>query len=139
MSSASRNDCGPPSWRVPPRKREPRKRSQPPQRPNALGRPRKPGPKKRQKGGQLADRLVCEAEARAKSERNRRRTTVGLAASVLALAALGGGTWLVAERSRVQRYSAGVAALNETRRLHTIARDCADRRSRPLGGCHGRA
>ncbi len=48
--------------------------------------------------------------------------TVGLAASVLALAGLGGGTWLVAERSRVERHSAVVVALDEAQRLHLVAR-----------------
>ena len=48
--------------------------------------------------------------------------TVGLAASVLALFGLGGVSWLVAERSRVERHSAVVQGLNETRRLQDAAR-----------------
>jgi tetratricopeptide (TPR) repeat protein len=75
------------------------------------------------KGHELADRLAREAEARARSERHRRRITVGLAASVLALAGLGGGSWLSAERSRVQRRAAVVLALDEARRRHKLARD----------------
>ena len=75
------------------------------------------------RGRVLADQLAGEAEARARSERKRRRATVGLAASVLAFAGLGGGTWLIAERSRVERYGAAAVALDEAKRLHSIARD----------------
>jgi len=74
------------------------------------------------KGRELADQLAREANARAKSERNRRRSTVGLAASVLALAGLAGGTWLVSERSRVQRHVAVASTLDEARRLLAVAR-----------------
>ena len=42
------------------------------------------------KGRELATRLAREAEARAIEERKRRRTTVGLAASVLALTTVSG-------------------------------------------------
>jgi serine/threonine-protein kinase len=48
--------------------------------------------------------------------------TVGLAASVLALAGLAGGMWLVAERSRVQRRATAAVALAEAHRLHKLAR-----------------
>jgi serine/threonine-protein kinase len=75
------------------------------------------------RGRVLADRLAREAEARARSERHRLRMTVGLAASILALAGLEGGTWLFAEQSKAQRRAAVVLALDEARRLHAAARD----------------
>jgi eukaryotic-like serine/threonine-protein kinase len=74
------------------------------------------------KGRVLADRLTREADARAAAERNRRRATVGLAASVLALAGSGGITWLLSERSSLQRHAAVVLALDEAQRLAVVAR-----------------
>ncbi len=74
------------------------------------------------KGRELADQLAREANARAAAERNRRRVTVGLAASVLALAGLAGGTWLVSERSRIQRHVSVASTLDEARRLLAVAR-----------------
>ncbi len=69
-----------------------------------------------------AELARVEAQARAEEERKRRRLTIGLAASALALAGLGGGSWLVAERSRTERRAAVAQALGETRRLHAAAR-----------------
>jgi len=69
----------------------------------------------------LADQLALEARARATSERRRRRVTVGLAASVLALAGLAGDTWLLRQQSRVRRHAAVVQALGEARRLQVAA------------------
>ena len=74
------------------------------------------------RGRVLADRLAREADARAAAERNRRRATVGLAASVLALAGSGGITWLLSERSSLQRHAAVVLALDEAQRLCAVAR-----------------
>jgi tetratricopeptide (TPR) repeat protein len=48
--------------------------------------------------------------------------TIALAASVLALGGLAGGTWLFSEQSRVQRRAAVVQALGEARRLQKAAR-----------------
>jgi tetratricopeptide (TPR) repeat protein len=69
----------------------------------------------------LADELAGEAEARAIAERRRRQLTVGLAASILALAGLAGGSWMMGERSRAERRAAVAQALGETRRLQTVA------------------
>jgi tetratricopeptide (TPR) repeat protein len=74
------------------------------------------------KGRALADNLAREAQARAGEERKRRRMTVGLAASVLALAGLAGGTWLVGERSRVQRHETVAQKLDDAKRLYELAR-----------------
>jgi serine/threonine-protein kinase len=71
----------------------------------------------------LADDLAREANARANEERRRRQMTVGLAASVLALAGLAGGTWLAGEQSRVQRRTSAALVLAEAHRLHRLARD----------------
>jgi serine/threonine-protein kinase len=69
-----------------------------------------------------AELAWVEAQARAEEERKRQRLTVGLAASVLALAGVVGGTWLVVERSRVGRRAAVAQALGEARRLQAVAR-----------------
>jgi serine/threonine-protein kinase len=78
------------------------------------------------KGRELADRLAHEAEGRAVEERRRRRITLGLAASILALAGLAGTTWLVAERARAGRRAAVAQVLDEALRLQLVARAAAD-------------
>jgi len=70
----------------------------------------------------LADQVTREADARTTSERRRRWVTVGLAASVLALAGLAGGTWLSREQSSVQRRAVVVQALDEARTHQGAAR-----------------
>ncbi len=71
----------------------------------------------------LADDLAKEAKARAAEERKRRRMTVALAASILALAALGGGTWLATERSNSERRASVAQVIGEAHRKQNAARE----------------
>ena len=65
----------------------------------------------------LADHLAAEAGARATAESKRRRTTMALAASILALAALGGTGAAYYIQQRQARAARAALALNEVRLL----------------------
>jgi serine/threonine-protein kinase len=74
----------------------------------------------------LADELARQAQARAEQERAKRRLTMGLAASLLAFAGLGGGGWTWMERQRLERAARVDLAFNEAEVLRDEAKRAGD-------------
>jgi serine/threonine-protein kinase len=69
-----------------------------------------------------AQATALEAQRRARAERQARRTTVGLAASILIAAALGGAGWQRIERDRLVRTAMALSRVNTAMREATEAR-----------------
>jgi serine/threonine-protein kinase len=73
-----------------------------------------------------AERARIEAQTRAEEERKRRRVTVALAASVVGLFLLGGGTWALLSQQRRERAARLDRALSQAEVLYAEAKRVGD-------------
>jgi tetratricopeptide (TPR) repeat protein len=88
----------------------------------------------------LADELRIEAQGRAVAEARRRRSTLGLAASIIALVAVGGSSAAYYVNQRQASIARAALALNEVRLLFNQANEQGDRLAlwgAALAGLHG--